>query len=452
MNALARTVPVVFAVAALIAALHVGCIGGSQADASVDAGDGGSPDATAQPTLSIDPEPLISLVVGDNLQYPLHADGGVPPYAWGLRQDAGLDWLHVGASSGYLIGSPDAATGGPTPFTVEVRDDAGNRALRDLQITVSACLDGNTHLCALELPVSACIVGIATCSGGQYGTCDGGPGGGSYSTDFAVCTNCQPCDPVTANQCVGGLCQCGDDAGCNAGQQCCVDQDSSGHVCATLSSDPKHCSSCDTSCPGYSHAPAQCVAGTCSAPCEQGYASCDGGLACDVSILTEVANCGSCGNVCTVPGDAGGTAFCDGGSCGYACDLDVLDCPGRGCTSKLDLDNCGACGVVCRPGAPHVLSGGPTCVSGGCSGTCESGWGNCDGDWSNGCETDVDAGTGAAGNENCGVCGNTCPLGGPYGDYYCSGGRCRMFCTDVFTCTYPAKCTTCPPDGHDCCQ
>lgn len=93
----------------------------------------------------------------------------------------------------------------------------------------------------------------------------------------------------------------------------------------------------------------------------------------------------------------------------------LTDCGGVCVDVTADLANCGACGRVCSGG--NACSGG-TCVPGAVSANdldicAAQGLTTCSG-------VCIDALTD---HNNCGVCGNSCPLGG-----YCQGGACVGGC------------------------
>jgi hypothetical protein len=114
------------------------------------------------------------------------------------------------------------------------------------------------------------------------------------------------------------------------------------------------------------------------------------------SYLTDVNNCGACGNVCG-PGE-----FCSEGVC--ACPEGLTQC-GDGCVDLLsDPDNCGACGTQC--------SIDQFCPGGDCA-CLDEGLSICDG-------VCVDL---LNDDNNCGTCGNVCAF-----DAYCSAGICEERC------------------------
>ncbi|MHB8416575.1 MAG: hypothetical protein ACYDCL_00765 [Myxococcales bacterium] len=192
--------------------------------------------------------------------------------------------------------------------------------------------------------------------------------------------------------CVNGVCT----AACSAGETVC------GGACTDLLADPANCGACgsvcssgvcskgacaaaptdggsSTACVSDADCPSgeSCVNGICTAACIAGETVCGG--AC-TDLLTDPANCGACGNVCSsrvcsngacaaAPADGGSSTACvsdadcpSGESCvGGVCsamDGGVHSCTvcGGTCTDlSTDPLNCGACGSVC---ASRVCSNG----------------------------------------------------------------------------------------------
>jgi hypothetical protein len=133
----------------------------------------------------------------------------------------------------------------------------------------------------------------------------------------------------------------------------------------------------------------------------------------------DLANCGSCGSVCTV---TDGAPRCTGGECLVAsCDPNRGDCDGlgtNGCETDLQttLEHCGGCGEACS--GPDVR-----CIGGECMVGCPEGMGNCDDDASNGCETPLNT------LEDCGGCGSLCDP--PNGTGACGSGTCTLVSCDT---------------------
>ncbi len=164
--------------------------------------------------------------------------------------------------------------------------------------------------------------------------------------------------------------------------------------------------------------------------CESGWGDCDGegSNGCETDTLTDLNNCGGCGDICGAPNTNG---TCSGGTCttsdqcldGFGdCNSDMSD----GCEVDLntDVDNCGGCATPCADVYPNAQVG---CESGSCTmGECNVGFDDCDGDPSNGCEVSV-----LTDPQNCGGCGAECVL--PHvGSSYCADGECQIGDCQVF--------------------
>jgi hypothetical protein len=220
------------------------------------------------------------------------------------------------------------------------------------------------------------------------------------TTEIAHCGMCdRACmaRPNTSMSCREGSCE----YSCESGFGDCDSDDANG--CEQSLDTLMHCGMCGRSC----GANASCSAGSCT--CNTGYGDCNMSLAdgCETDLTTDVAHCGMCGRSC------GANASCSAGSCtcasGYGdCNMSLAD----GCETPLDtLMNCGACGMSCSRANATA-----TCSTGTCQiASCNMGYDNCDGDDSNGCETNLNTDP-----NNCGMCGNSCPMG-----QTCSGGMCQ---------------------------
>ncbi|HSN91360.1 MAG TPA: MXAN_6577-like cysteine-rich protein [Anaeromyxobacteraceae bacterium] len=124
--------------------------------------------------------------------------------------------------------------------------------------------------------------------------------------------------------------------------------------------------------------------------CPVGEVGCGG--AC-VSLATDAANCGACGNAC-------GLGFCSDGSC--TCAPGTIACGGRCVDRESDPAACGSCEIACA--AEQV------CSLGACAAACAAGLTGCD-------RACVDL---SADRYHCGSCGVACGPG-----QSCHGGTCR---------------------------
>jgi hypothetical protein len=91
--------------------------------------------------------------------------------------------------------------------------------------------------------------------------------------------------------------------------------------CTSTAIDPNHCGDCNTACPARPNALPVYAASQCDFVCGSGWHDCDGlaTTGCEAAILTDSANCGTCGNAC-----AGGGA-CFDGHCPFGLDFDGID-------------------------------------------------------------------------------------------------------------------------------
>jgi hypothetical protein len=262
--------------------------------------------------------------------------------------------------------------------------------------------------CAPANATGACAAGACTvgsCDAG-FGDCDGDPSNGCEVNLRTDATHCGACPTRCTYANAAGVCR---DAVCSLGtcttgfDNC--DGDAANGCEVETSSNPASCGVCFRVC-SRDDATAACVSGACRiGRCDAGFSDCDGQDAngCEVNTGNSLAHCGACNRSCA-PTNASGV--CDEGRCNVdSCTPNFADCnesPGDGCEidRRTNVNNCGACGNVCR--VPH---GTPSCVSGACGiASCDVGWGDCDGDLGNGCEINL-LSTNA---DNCGVCGVFC--------------------------------------------
>ena len=264
-----------------------------------------------------------------------------------------------------------------------------------------------------------CISGActtATCQAG-YADCDRSTKTGCEVNLTSDPHNCGACGHVcdTANGtagCADGECTI---ASCAAGYADC------NHVVGDgceidLTTDLANCGGCALGC-APPNGTGACAGGSCAiSRCNAGFADCDGNLSngCEISLAADTGNCGSCGHMCVLPN---ATPVCTSGTCAVGtCNTGHADCnglPADGCeaTTLTELNNCGACGNACSTSLPNEE---PTCAGGLCSSVCVAGFSDCDSDPSNGCETNVQG--------QCGVC--ACSF--PHAVGECTGGACTF--------------------------
>jgi hypothetical protein len=254
----------------------------------------------------------------------------------------------------------------------------------------------------------ACAMGA--CAAG-FADCDRDPSNGCEVDTRASSAHCGACGTACAagQMCVMGACRLDcplPGTRCGAGAtMACVDTQTS----------VAHCGACDRGCAAPANAAPTCVAGTCGASCNPGYADCDRSAAngCEADLLAGGQSCGGCGLACA-PANAAGA--CVAGRCGIAsCRAGFADCDGNaanGCEANLNTDpvRCGSCAGLCAfPNAGRRASAGACAL-----GACATGFGNCDGAAANGCETHLSAST-----TSCGMCGRACAAGAS-----CNSGTC----------------------------
>ncbi|MBK7863074.1 MAG: hypothetical protein IPJ65_31585 [Archangiaceae bacterium] len=248
--------------------------------------------------------------------------------------------------------------------------------------------------------------GGGTAGGQSGGTAGGAAGGGTGGGGAVACTT------------PGAFCNPGGDAGFTG--MCC------GGVCRPYDRDPLNCGSCGAQCPSG----ATCSQARCSQACTG--ASCPSGTQCTTDpvgprMACFPTSCAGIGNANQCARGASTTGRCCGGGC-----VDTLN----------DRAHCGYCG--------HGCGAGQICLSGTCTAPVN-------------CATSLadtscllDAGVvgrccgGACGSpnyqtdpENCGGCGQRCPVGN-----LCSAGQCRAgdggtgFCTSTTVCPTGTSCSS----------
>lgn len=205
-----------------------------------------------------------------------------------------------------------------------------------------------------------------------------------------------------------------------------------------LMTDPQNCGSCGFVCQnGAGGATFDCISGTCVMKCrtDSHTADCNGILDddCEVTLGTN-ENCNACGDRCLDPDKPCVFDQETGhGTCG--CDAGKIFCNGDCVDPQTDDQNCSTCGIDCpregdgSPLADHTYFG---CGKAECGHVkCENGWNDCDGKSDNGCETSLMSET------DCGSCGHACD----------PGQSCRPNNKQEPTCMCPAGMTLC---GNNC--
>lgn len=199
--------------------------------------------------------------------------------------------------------------------------------------------------------------------------CDPFSGYCSCPSGSVVCPGSGQCVPACSPPFVlnPDTCQCECPANSFAcgGVTCCVTgTDCCGNICTNLQTDVQNCGSCGTACTA-ANATNACVAGTCQFTCNPGFGDCDGNPAngCETFLNNNVNNCGACGVVC--PAVAGGFRTCTNGVCGFVCQFPFANCdnnPNNGCETNVlsNPNHCGACNNQCPAGA--ICQNGVCCV------------------------------------------------------------------------------------------
>jgi hypothetical protein len=271
--------------------------------------------------------------------------------------------------------------------------------------------------CNPALDASACVM-TPSCVGNLRDCKNGGLDGceTDINNDVDNCGGCGlRCTRPTSGQavCEDGLCGV---VVCGERYQDCNGDPADGCETDTFRS-TSDCGTCGQQCPGGDHAAASCGFGRCKLACQAGYLDCNGDPAdgCEVNGASDRNNCGTCGTQCLSSGAV--NAVCSAGSCSVSgCAAPALSCQGGAVDacetdSSTDVNNCGACGILCEA----VANGTPVCQNSNCGiGSCSSGYGDCNGLLADGCEAGL---TGDL--NNCGSCGRACAA-----SETCAAGTC----------------------------
>ena len=266
--------------------------------------------------------------------------------------------------------------------------------------------------------------------------------------------------------------------------------------CVDLTSDPRNCGACGTSCI-VPNAAVGCSGGVCSLiDCMPGYASCDlrRDTGCETFVRTDPENCGGCkrrcpareacvdgtcmvltaeplvpaipledvcedNNPCTRNAGEDGACVIVAVGCGHSCGEGRVCDGDTECVQLSEIDGPCACAAMCTPGL--------TCTSSGCSRVISScGDGRCEPGECSECPGDCSP-THCAGNGRCDTAvGETCATARtdclcaqglvckPENEGALKNGCYEVACGDR-SCDYPETavgcCLDCPcPEGYDC--
>jgi hypothetical protein len=313
---------------------------------------------------------LVLLVAG-GCQLPSYGDfAQTKPSAPGT--DAGTD---ANACDGGDCSTPTCA-----PGTGDCNGNPGDgcETLLDSEAHCGGCgvactNDHGSTSCAADADAAAactpvCAAGFADCDLDASNGCET-----NLNTDSTHCGSCDLACPANGGTplCTAGKCGV---SSCNPGFGDCKNV---GSCDIDLDTDPANCGHCGHVCSSAHGAPS-CNGGVCEIACDAGYGDCnevtaDGGAPPDDGCETKlnvsdsggnVANCGACGASCPRRAFTSvDLAQCALGVCARNCFPDEGDCNnnrndpactgnGCGCETYLgdDVNNCGACGHVCKGG------------------------------------------------------------------------------------------------------
>ena len=222
------------------------------------------------------------------------------------------------------------------------------------------------RVCGAGHAAPSCAKGMCqlTCDPG-WADCDGSPANGCEANLAVDLKNCGACGnacagPHAVETCAVGACKV---ISCDFGFADCNGDPRDGCEVSLLN-DAANCGVCRAQCSGNNIPAPSCGVGLCNGACAQGFADCNNDKktdGCEQNIDSNVNNCGACNMVC--PGVANGVPACRNSLCGIGqCNANFGDCDrqaANGCETALltDVNNCGACGNVCPQNLPRCIAG-----------------------------------------------------------------------------------------------
>ena len=287
------------------------------------------------------------------------------------------------------------------------------------------------NVCSLSNAVAGCSSSTCTlisCNTG-FKNCDGSTPNGCEININTDVLNCNGCGIVCSANNITRACSAGSCSGlCNSGFADCNSNKQTDGCEVSINTDPTNCGACGNFC-STNHITPACTAGSCSGSCSSGFADCDGNKlsnGCEVSINTDLNNCGGCGLICSANNTA--SHSCTAVACTGTCSSGFANCNNNfqidGCEVSInaDVNNCGSCGAVC---SSNNIS--PACSAGSCTGMCNSGFADCNSNRrADGCEVNINSDP-----NNCGSCGGVCSSNN-MATRTCSSSLCNGTCSSGF--------------------